>query len=259
MNFLKNENGFKFFYISFNPERTLFFWFSTSHYHSSKKDFDPDLEKAEFFSFLATKGVKIESSVELKQIHGNRVVVVKDDLCYKEDSGELENGDALITNLESKPLVIKVADCLSVQLHDPVSGSIANIHCGWRSGAQNILALTIEKMAAVFNSHPLDIRASLMPSISSSNYQVGEDVYSAYTNSFKGMDRFFQPDGNGTWRFSLRGAAVKLLCDSGIAVKNITDLNLCTFEEKDLFYSYRRDGKATGRMFAVITKMQAEH
>ncbi|MBK5256349.1 MAG: polyphenol oxidase family protein, partial [Vicinamibacteria bacterium] len=42
------------------------------------------------------------------------------------------------------------------------------------------------------------------------------------------------------------------LQEAGLAPANIDGLDFCTRCRKDLFFSYRRDGKSAGRMISVV-------
>jgi len=251
MEFLKTESGIRYFEVPLDESGTVKSWFST---RSGEKKPDSENLDGPFLSVLFNKGVETARIVSLKQVHGNEVITVKDEMLPGKIVSAIGIGDALISGMGHTPLVIKVADCLSLQLWDPSSGAIANIHCGWRSGAKNIITLTVAKMIKLYGFKPDTAMATLMPSISRENYQVGNDVYRAYVDNIEGMEIFFDQQRDGLWLFDLRGMALDLLKRTGIRDENILNIDLCTFKNSDLFYSFRRDGKSTGRMLAVIAK-----
>ena len=79
-----------------------------------------------------------------RQMHDAEVVVV---------SGSNASpfvGDALVSDLESRILAIKIADCQSVLMYDPVRNVIANVHSGWRGSIKNIIGGTIGVMKERF-------------------------------------------------------------------------------------------------------------
>lgn len=254
MNFLFEENGKKYFKIPLDQKGLVTCWFSTRSFTASDSQNEcvPGLDA--FKSLLSSQGARVDRLVFLKQVHGNDAVVVNGQILSSENSGEIGMGDALITDLCEMPLMIKVADCLSIQLYDPASGALGNIHCGWRSCAKNIIGLTIKKLIDLYGFDPAKSRVVMMPSISAAHYQVGSDVHDAFMSSFEDVERFFIKAGNEKWFFNLRGAAANILIGTGVEEANIVDLNLCSYEENDLFHSYRRDGNSAGRMFAVIEK-----
>jgi len=249
---VKDDLGYFEVELSSKPEVTA--WFTTKIGHQGDDSDNNRNIPDRFLEILKSKKIPPEGIVNLKQVHGNGIIAVEPTSSGKPLTGTIGISDALITNLRDIPLMIKTADCLSIQLWDESSGSIGNIHCGWRSGVKNIISLTISKMKKLYNFTPAMSHAVMMPAISQNNYQVGNDVYQAYTNKNKEMENYFDPQIDGTWNFDLRGMAEQQLIKTGVKKENIIDINLCTFKMRDLFYSYRRDGKKSGRMFAVMCK-----
>ncbi len=50
----------------------------------------------------------------------------------------------------------------------------------------------------------------------------------------------------------LKSANADMLINNGIPISQIEVSELCTYEEKDLLHSYRRDGKYSGRAIGLI-------
>ncbi len=176
----------------------------------------------------------------IKQVHGRNVVFV---------SGKTPNastpvaGDALVTDLYNKLLVIKIADCQAVLLYDTAKHVIANVHSGWRGSIHNILGATIDAMKEKFNCRPSDILAGISPSLGPCcaefvNYKNEiPEQYWKYKDSGCNFD---------FWTIS----ADQLSC-AGVIPENIYSCRICTRCNKDLFYSYRGE-KITGRLATVI-------
>ena len=83
------------------------------------------------------------------------------------------------------------------------------------------------------------------PSISQMNYEVGKDVAVLFDQKYLKLE-------NGKIYLDVSGANVDMLLEFGIPKEQIEVSNLCSFAEKDLLHSYRRDGKQSGRSFGVI-------
>ena len=263
--YLKEHNGQKLVEIPLSDDGSVTAWYSlkltdqsdkpaVSLYSVDDDNYSNETDDSPFFQYLNSKDVDIKSRVSLKQVHGCGVISVECDSNGSFQKGIIGIGDALITNSPGIPLLIKTADCLSVQLYDTSSGSIANIHYGWRSGAKNIITLTIARLKKYYEFKPEKAVAVMMPSILQENYKVGSDVNNTFKDNIDDMDRFFRSDIDGGWWFDLRGTAKEMLIRAGIRAENIKDIDSCTFHNEELFYSYRRDGKGTGRMLAVIHK-----
>ena len=152
-------------------------------------------------------------------------------------------GDALVSDLENRMLVIKIADCQSVLMYDPVRNVVANVHSGWRGSIKNIIGGTIEVMKERFGCRPSDIFAGISPSLGPCcaefiNYEreIPEQFWK-YKDSANHFD---------FWRISM-----DQLCGAGVMPGNIYSSGICTKCNTDLFFSYRRE-KTTGRFAAVI-------
>jgi copper oxidase (laccase) domain-containing protein len=59
------------------------------------------------------------------------------------------------------------------------------------------------------------------------------------------------PRGNGKWSLDLVKANRMELVQAGLRERNIHSLGLCTSCRRDLFYSFRAEGR-TGRMLSVV-------
>ncbi len=247
--YLEERGGVRYFYVPLAENGEAAVWFSTVDGELC----DPNLGlQNEFKEILKSYGGPVQNIARMRQVHGNTVLTVNED---RQEGGVIGEADGLITNLSGTPLQANVADCLSIQMYDPSSGALANLHCGWRSGAKNIITLALTKLIKQYGFEPENSTVSLMPSICKERYQVGDDVYSAYTDNIDGMEPFFDEDDEGKWLFDIRGMAKEILRRGGIKTGNIIDLDDCTYDKADLYYSYRRDGAGTGRMVAILCKM----
>lgn len=179
----------------------------------------------------------------LEQVHGNTVVIA-------EAAWHKHQADAQITNDPDLLLVIGMADCLPILFYDPVQKVVGAAHAGWRGTAQKIASHVISRMQSEFGSSPSDIRVAMGPAICRDNYQVGSEVFEAFTNS--GLpETVFNSDGE-RYRLDLVAANKFVLERAGVRPQHIEILNRCTFAEPDLFYSHRRDGQKRGSHWAVI-------
>jgi copper oxidase (laccase) domain-containing protein len=61
---------------------------------------------------------------------------------------------------------------------------------------------------------------------------------------------------NGKFFVDLKAHIRNQLQESGIQSRRIDTYPLCTYNEKDLLHSYRRDKEKSGRMFSVIGMRQ---
>jgi polyphenol oxidase len=179
----------------------------------------------------------------LEQVHGNTVVTAEA-AWYK------FSADAHVTNSPELLLVIGMADCLPLLFYDPVQQAIGAAHAGWRGTSLKISANVVEKMQAEYGSSPADIRVAMGPAICRQNYQVGQEVFEAFSKA--GFpETIFDADGE-RYRLDLVTANLFVLEQVGVLAQNIEAFNLCTFADRERFYSHRRDGLKRGSHWAVI-------
>lgn len=187
-----------------------------------------------------------------QQVHGSDVLVVADD--NKENinkSSDLSlEGDAIVTDLPGKMLLIQVADCQAVLMYDPVKRVVANVHSGWRGSIKNIIGRTIEVMKRDFGSLPCDIIAGIGPSLG--------PCCAEFINYKKEIPKAFWVYKDASDHFDFWSISKDQLCRAGLLMENIYAANLCTRCNTDLFFSFRNEGR-TGRFAAVIGLSEANH
>lgn len=173
--------------------------------------------------------------VWLCQTHSNNVV----DFSENND----DNADASITRKKSQVLVVLTADCLPIIITNHDGSEVAAIHAGWRGLCNGIIENTINKM----DSNPNNCIAWIGPGICGHCFEVGEEVCLQFENNYAFSPRycFLQKK----WHIHLNKLAAHIMRHNGIF--SIHQSNMCTFEQKNLFYSYRRDGQ-TGRIGTFI-------
>jgi hypothetical protein len=93
------------------------------------------------------------------------------------------------------------------------------------------------------------------PAVSGTEYQVGDDVVDAISNSFgagpsestaisqrlQDTEVLLPDDEPGRHRLDIRGAAALQLQQHGLDSEQISTCPLCTLSEPNLFHSWRRD------------------
>jgi len=165
--------------------------------------------------------------------------------------------DGLCTDVPGLVVGVFVADCVPVLLADPRTGACAAVHAGWRGTVAGILPEAVRTLAAAFGSRPADLRVALGPAIGACCFEVGLEVAEAVVAAI--------PDARarGIVLPSPRGRADKahvdlhaanrlLLEHAGVDPDGIEAIVACTHHERARFFSFRRDGAATGQQMGVI-------
>ncbi len=217
-----------------------------------------------FQSVLSAADLKL---ISLKQIHS--------DVIHLFDTAPAETcrGDASVTNRPGLLLAVQTADCVPILLVDPKKRAIAAVHAGWRGTLQRIVTKAIGKMQMEFGTKPADLLAAIGPSIGGCCYEVGTEVAIQFQSQFAEAPDWFDEFRTGDepnpiqWLnmmppghqpppknvlLDLRKANRSQLLGAGLRTPNISFSDLCTACRRDLFFSYRKEGAQSGRLFSVI-------
>jgi polyphenol oxidase len=209
--------------------------------------------------------------VTLRQIHSDIVRV------FSRAPVKVPQADAAISRRAGLLLAIQTADCVPILLADVRRHAAAAVHAGWRGTLARIVMKTLGRMRAEFGTKPRDVIAALGPAIGPCCYEVGPEVAQAFSGQFSEAKEWFEgpfdrlatgeepnplpwltmmPPGHEPpperVRLDLRAANRWQLVDAGVRLRNIAVSTLCTGCRSDLFFSYRKEGAATGRMMSVI-------
>jgi len=156
-----------------------------------------------------------------------------------------EESDALYTNTKNNFLAISIADCIPVFLYEPEKKIAAGIHSGWKGTLNKITTITIEKLKQEFSLSTENIFAFIGPGISLQYFEVGKDVFDLFEDDVKEIR-------NGQYFIDLKKHNYLQLIRLGVRQENIEVSDFCTYKEKNLFHSYRRDKDKSGRMIGII-------
>ena len=177
----------------------------------------------------------------LKQVHG----IVVADAADPTSSSPIE-ADAAWTDRSGGVCAVLTADCLPVLFCDRAGTRIAAAHAGWRGLVGGVLTATVQAMGA----DPAELLVWLGPAIGPDVFEVGDEVRQVFIERDPDNQQYFMPSPAGRWLADLYGLAGRELAGLGIAA--ISGGGFCTYTDRDRFYSYRRDGAASGRMASLI-------
>ena len=173
--------------------------------------------------------------VWMKQIHSSYIRKVT------ESTKDLVS-DSCYTSTIGLACAVLSADCLPILLCNSSGSKVGVIHTGWRGLANGI----IPKFITRFSKNPKDVICWIGPSISPDNYLVREDVYKKL---IKISSKIFTKHDTERWNLDLKLAAKMLLKSKGVN-KIFTD-DMCTYQNSNLYYSYRGENN-TGRIASLI-------
>lgn len=200
----------------------------------------PYTENARLKAFQAIKMGNL-LPIHANQVHGAHVQFVT-----KDSPNYIENCDSLLTNTQELALCIQHADCQVGFFYDKVASAIACVHCGWRSSVQNIYKRTIECFQKQFGSRPEDILVCISPSLG--------PKHAEFVNYEKELPKQFWQFQTKPLHFDFWQISRWQLENAGIKPEHIQIANMCTYEQKELFYSYRRDHHKERNMSCIYLK-----
>jgi len=187
--------------------------------------------------------------ITLNQKHSNQVVHFKNNRSIKNKI----DGDAIVCEVKNIGIGILAADCAPVLFYDPKKSIIGCAHAGWKGALNGIIKNTIKKFKEL-NSNINDLIVVVGPCIGRGSYEVKKDFVKNFVKNNSNNEIFFKEINDAKYLFDLRGFINKEISD--LNIKNIENIDMDTFQEKEFFYSYRRsylnNENDYGRCISVI-------
>ena len=109
----------------------------------------------------------------LAQVHGVRVV-------NADTTKSVVEADASFAHASGTVCAIMIADCLPVLFANRAGTRVAAAHAGWRGLSGGVLANTVQTLCDA-GDDPADLLAYIGPGIGPTAFEVGADVYQAFT------------------------------------------------------------------------------
>lgn len=169
-------------------------------------DFDQTTKnKKRFFQKLK---IHLESVVELKQVHGNKIIKLD------KVTSEIKNADGLVTNKQNIYLMIKAGDCHQIGFYDPKNHAIALIHAGSKGLQKGIIKKVIINLNKNYDSNPKNLIVQFGPSIGPCCYKT--DIWQEAENQ---------------------------LISCGVLKENINNPRICTYHNKEYFSHHQAENE----------------
>jgi YfiH family protein len=210
----------------------------------------------------------------VRQVHGAATVVHREGEAATEHDTSHAEADIILSDASGLALAVQTADCLPLLIVDRRTHVVAAVHAGWRGLALSVPVVAVERLAKEIGCRPTDLLVAIGPAIGACCYEVGEDVRARFREAgfhSPQLARWFTVDpasspGNppmpslpttrrpNHWFFDGSQAAREQLESAGVPADQVFVAGLCTASHAGVFCSYRRDGRAAGRMAAVIRR-----
>ena len=181
-----------------------------------------------------------------KQVHGTKIIRFEESTTLP----ERPEGDGVLLTSKDVEGSLRFADCFPIILASLKPAPwIALLHSGYRGVVRGIAGKACEELFTVGGADPSETWAWIGPGIGKNHYsrknddpwtQRGRKVFS-HENMVEQGELVF---------FDLGGEIRRQLTANAINDEMICSIPLCTFENNDVCYSYRR-GDKNGRLFLL--------
>jgi len=196
--------------------------------------------------FFDAAGIGRDAVVaDVSQVHGCAVVRAEQALAARAAA------DAVTSVRGGHAVLIRVADCVPVLIGDPRTGAVAAVHAGWRGVVEGVVPAALAALRAL-GVDPRTSVAAIGPCISAKHFEIGPEVADELAKADL-VECVVAPGVHGPKHHADLVRAVALqLARCGVARANIDANAPCTYADRSRFFSYRRDGVASGRLAAII-------
>lgn len=174
--------------------------------------------------------------VDLSQVHGGEVVLA-------EPGAPRPRADGVVTDRPDVVLLVRAADCVPVLLADPVAGVLGAAHAGRPGVAAGVVSATV---AAMRDLGARDLVGWIGPHVCGGCYEVPAELQAEVAAL---VPETLATTTWGTPSLDIGAGVRAQLAAAGVRVDDAAAR--CTRESPDL-YSYRRDGRESGRLAGVV-------
>lgn len=187
------------------------------------------------------------------QTHGTEVRRIAEDFLSLPNEVQamlLEGVDALTTDTKGVCIGVSTADCIPIIIYDSEHLAASTVHAGWRGTVARIVQKAVAEMRLHYGSRPEMLKAVIGPSISVDAFEVGDEVYNEFVQANFNMEDISHRTNK--WHIDLPECNRLQLIEMGLCADSITMSGICTYNNADRFFSARRLGINSGRIFTGI-------
>ena len=213
-------------------------------------------------------GIDANHIIMPHQTHGVESRIIGEEFANLPDGVKkmlLEGVDAVMTNIPGMCIGVSTADCIPVLLYDEEHHAAAAIHAGWRGTQARIVHKAVQEMRMAYQTDPTKLKAVIGPGISLDNFEVGDEVYAAFEQAAFDISAIAEerikrnPNADAPvkaferkWHINLPLANIQMLTHNGVDEAHIINTGICTFDNADNYFSARRLGIESGRIYTGI-------
>lgn len=194
-------------------------------------------------------GVDAANILYLSQVHGREAHFYRTTE-RRENLITLE-GDAIGGTSHAAAYGVRSADCIPILIGDQSSGAVMAIHAGWRGVVAGVIEAGVRRLREGVGGAGR-LLAAIGPHISGPAFEVSEEV-AAELRAVSPVPEAIQRRPNGARpHVDLRLIATQKLLTLGLTENAIDQVGGCTVLDPHHYFSFRRDGKRSGRHLSAI-------
>ena len=222
-------------------------------------------------------GIAVDHIILPHQVHGVEVRQIGPEYFSMPENHRkmaLEGVDAVMTDLTGVCVGVSTADCIPVLLYDEAHHAVAAIHAGWRGTQARIVLKAVQEMSFAYHTDPKKLKAVIGPGISLGPFEVGDEVYEAFQQADFDMRSIAEQRPNAAfhsdptekdrlategnveqplkWHINLPLCNLQSLLHLGVKEENVVQSNICTYEHVDEYFSARKLGIKSGRIYTAM-------
>lgn len=194
------------------------------------------------------------------QVHDTKILAIDKaflQLPAEEKEERLEGIDGLTTSLRGVCIGVSTADCIPVLLYNKDRHVAAAIHAGWRGTAARIVETALKGMEEQYAIRPQELSAIIGPGIALESFEVGDEVFEQFKSAGFPMPLIAEKypakaPYTEKWHIDLWEANRLQLLEAGVDREHIHVAGIDTFKQAGDFFSARRLGIKSGRIFTGI-------
>jgi polyphenol oxidase len=199
----------------------------------------------------ALLGVDAARVLYLSQVHGH---VARFYRTQEERAGLITlEGDAIGGTEPGSAYGVRSADCVPILLADTESGAVMAIHAGWRGVVVGVVEAGVACLRQNVGGDGR-LLAAIGPHISRHSFEVSDDVAEQLLAACPGQppDVVKRAGSEAKPHVDLRRIVTQKLLALGLTEASIDQVGGCTVLTPDRYFSFRRDGKRSGRHLSAI-------
>ncbi len=214
---------------------------------------DPDAVAKNRNALCSTLGVADERLILPHQNHGIEVRQIAREFLSLPGNVRamlLEGVDALMTDVPGVCIGVSTADCIPILLYDSANRACCAVHSGWRGTVARIVQKAVAAMQIAYGTKPSELCAVIGPGISMTHFEVGNEVYEEFAAA--GFDMKAVSRMEAKWHIDLPECCRRQLVEARLNPERIQMSGECTYSDTGKYFSARRLGTASGRIFTGI-------